>query len=160
MVTKFFTIIKKEISGLHQAAFLLGFSALGSQILALLRDHLLASSFGAGQTLDIYYAAFRIPDLVYVTIASFVSVTVLIPFLIDKIENNQHEEAKKFLNEVFTVFCFVMVLISIILYWLIPYLTKLTAPGFDPEAQRQLVTFTRILLFSPFFLGISNLLGS
>lgn len=160
MVKRFFTIIHKEFSGLHEAAFLLGFSALASQLLALLRDRLLAGTFGAGQTLDIYYAAFRIPDLVYVTIASFVSVTVLIPFLIDKIENKDNPVAKQFMNSVFTIFCLVMIGVSVILYFFVPYLTRLTAPGFSSIAQAQLVTFTRILLFSPFFLGISNLLGS
>jgi len=160
MVKKFFKIIHKEFSGLHEAAFLLGFSALASQILALLRDRLLAGTFGAGQPLDVYYAAFRIPDLVYVTIASFVSVTVLIPFLIDKIEKGDNPAARQFMDSVFTVFCLAMILASAVLYFLIPYLTKLTAPGFSPESQIQLITFTRILLFSPFFLGISNLLGS
>jgi putative peptidoglycan lipid II flippase len=160
MVKKFFKIIHQEFGGLHEAAFLLAFSALASQILALVRDRLLAGTFGAGQTLDIYYASFRIPDLVYVTIASFVSVTVLIPFLIDKIEKKDNEVAKQFMNSVFTVFCLVMIAASAVLYFLIPYLTKLTAPGFSPEAHSQLITFTRILLFSPFLLGISNLLGS
>ncbi|MCX6713330.1 MAG: murein biosynthesis integral membrane protein MurJ [Candidatus Vogelbacteria bacterium] len=150
----------KEWSGLHEAALLLGLSALASQILALVRDHLLAGRFGAGQTLDIYYAAFRIPDLVYATIASFVSVTVLIPFLIHKIEQHDNLAAKKFMDSVFTVFCLVMIVVSAGLFFLVPYLTKLTAPGFSPEAQKELVAFTRILLFSPFFLGISNLIGS
>ena len=160
MVKKFFKIINREFSGLHEAAFLLGFSALASQMLALFRDRLLASTFGSGQTLDIYYSAFRIPDLVYVTIASFVSVTVLIPFLIDKMEKKDHLSTKKFLDSIFTVFCLAMIVTSVVLYFLIPYLTKFTAPGFSPEARIQLITFTRILLFSPFFLGISNLLGS
>lgn len=159
-VKNLITFINKEFSGLHQAAFLLGFSALGSQVLALVRDRLLASSFGAGQTLDVYYAAFRIPDLVYVTIASFISITVLIPFIIDKVEKDEHAAARKFLDEVFTVFCLVMIVVSAILFFLIPYLTKLMTPGFSPEAQKQLVLFSRVLLFSPFLLGVSNLLGS
>lgn len=160
MVKKFFSIIHKEWSGLHEAALLLGLSALASQLLALARDHLLAGTFGAGQSLDVYYAAFRIPDLVYATIASFVSVTVLIPFLISKIEQRENAAAKAFMDSVFTVFCLAMIVVSAALYFLIPYLTKLTAPGFSPAAQVELVAFTRILLFSPFFLGISNLLGS
>lgn len=160
MVKKFLKIIHKEFSGLHEAAFLLGFAALASQVLALLRDRLLASLFGAGQILDVYYAAFRLPDLVYVTVASFVSVTVMIPFLINKIEKKDEEAAKKLMDSVFTVFCLVMVVVSIILYILIPYLSRLIAPGFSAEAYSQLVTFSRILLLSPFLLGISNLLGS
>lgn len=159
-VKKIFSFFHKEIAGLHQAAVLLGVSALASQILALLRDRLLASTFGASQTLDIYYASFRIPDFIYATIASFVSITVLIPFLIGKIERQEDEAAKKFLDQIFTVFCAVMVVVSVIVYFLVPYLTKLTAPGFSAEGQTELIMFTRILLLSPFLLGISNLLGS
>ena len=81
MVNRIFSILKKEVSGLHEAAFLLGFFAIVSQALALVRDRLLAHLFGASSTLDVYYAAFRVPDLIYTSIASFVSLTVLIPFL-------------------------------------------------------------------------------
>ena len=52
MVAKFFRILGKEISGVHQAAYLLGVFAFGSQILALVRDRLLAHIFGAGTVLD------------------------------------------------------------------------------------------------------------
>ena len=53
--------------------------------LGLIRDRLLAYSFGASSTLDIYYVAFRIPDFIFVTAASIVSISVLVPFLIGKI---------------------------------------------------------------------------
>ena len=72
MVNKIFKFINKEIDGLHQAAYLLGFFAIMSQILALIRDRLLAGSFGAGGLLDMYYAAFRIPDFVFVSVGSMV----------------------------------------------------------------------------------------
>ena len=60
----------------------MGGFALLSQLLALIRDRLFAGTFGAGETLDIYYAAFRIPDFILITGASLVSVSILIPFLI------------------------------------------------------------------------------
>ena len=47
------------------AAVLLGATALASRGLGLVRDRLLAGAFGAGSELDIYYAAFRIPDLIF-----------------------------------------------------------------------------------------------
>src|SRR5690606_20597616 len=40
------------------------------------------------------------------------------------------------------------------------YLAPLVAPGFGPEALSDLVSMSRILLLSPFLLGISNLFGS
>ena len=47
------------------AAFVLGAASLVSRLLGLVRDRMLAGMFGAGDELDIYYAAFRIPDLIY-----------------------------------------------------------------------------------------------
>lgn len=52
----------KTITG---AALLLGAASLASRLLGVLRDRVLAGQFGAGDTLDIYYAAFRIPDLIF-----------------------------------------------------------------------------------------------
>ena len=66
MVRGVLNMVYKEVRGLHQAAYVLAFFAFGSQILALVRDRMLAHTFGAGYELDIYYAAFRIPDLLFV----------------------------------------------------------------------------------------------
>jgi len=155
-----FHYLYKEFGGLHQAAFVLGLSALLSQILALLRDRLLASNFGASVPLDVYYAAFRIPDLIYVSFASFVSVTVLIPLLIDKAEKSGQESVKDFLNSVLTVFCLMMVLVSVIFFFLMPYLVPVVGPGFAEPERESLLLLSRILLLSPFLLGLSNLFGS
>jgi putative peptidoglycan lipid II flippase len=72
-------MLSRRFDGLHQAAVILGISAFASQLLALLRDRVFAHNFGANEVLDIYYAAFRIPDLIFVTVASLVSMTILIP---------------------------------------------------------------------------------
>jgi putative peptidoglycan lipid II flippase len=160
MVRKILRYLNKEFGGLHEAAFLLGFAALVSQLLGLLRDRLLAASFGASASLDIYYASFRLPDLLYVTIASFVSVTVLIPFIISRISSDRRQEAKDFLDAMFTVFCIVMVTVAAGLFFLVPYLVGWIAPGFDETSRDLLIQITRIMLLSPFLLGLSNLLGS
>ena len=108
MVKKFLTMMGKEIRGLHEAAYLLAFFAFLSQILALVRDKLLAYMFGAGQTLDIYYAAFRIPDLIFVSIASVVSASVLVPFFIDRY-NNDPDKGRRFIDSVFSAFFLVII---------------------------------------------------
>src|SRR3989344_4224458 len=115
MVRRFIHLMGGEIRGLHEAAYLLGFFALFSQILALIRDRLLASTFGAGHVLDVYYASFRIPDIIFVSVASLVSVYVLIPFLTEK-EGEGKEEQRTFINSVFTVFTTLMLLISLIVF--------------------------------------------
>mgnify|MGYP001559266045 CR=1 FL=1 len=160
MVSALLRLLQREWSGLHQAAFLLAGASLLSQFLGLLRDRLLAGTFGAGRELDIYYAAFRIPDLLYVTVASFVSVTVLIPVLTEYREHSSREEEEKFIARAGTVFASACAVFSLILFVIMPTLAALIAPGFDALALKELTFLARLMLLSPFLLGLSGVLGS
>jgi putative peptidoglycan lipid II flippase len=158
MVKRVLTFINREVGGLHEAAYLLGFFAILSQILALVRDRLFAFYFGAGYTLDIYYAAFRIPDFIFVSIASMVSMSVLIPFLIERLDKGK-EEARAFINAVFSFFFVTIGIASVAAFIFTPQLVRIIFPSFAGSAS-QLVTLTRIMLLSPIFLGFSNFLAS
>lgn len=158
MVERFFKIIYQEISGLHEAAYLLAGFVFLSQLLALVRDRLLAHFFGASASLDIYYAAFRVPDFIYVSLASLVASAVLIPFIAPKIERG--EDARSFFNSVFTLFFVAMIAVSSAAFFAMPLLAKLIIPGFNDSAQTELVSLSRILLLSPFLLGLSGLFAS
>ncbi|MEK7662483.1 MAG: lipid II flippase MurJ [Patescibacteria group bacterium] len=162
MVFRILAFLGKEWHSLNEAALLLSVSALASQVLAVLRDRLLTHSFGASSSLDVYYAAFRIPDFLYVSLASFVSVTALIPFLIEKMGNSRdvNDEARKFMGDVFTLFSAAMAISSAVAFFLIPYLSSVVAPGFSAIERADFISLSRILLLSPFLLGISNLAGS
>lgn len=161
MVKRFLNFLNREIVGLHQAAYLLGFFAICSQVLALVRDRILAAQFGASNTLDLYYSAFRIPDILFVTVASMVSVSVLIPFLIERFEKSE-ESAKEFIDTVFSFFFCFMLVAGVVAYVTAPYFMKLLFPLFAQKTESfvELVKLTRILLLSPVFLGFSNLLAS
>jgi len=160
MVRRIFNLIHKEINGLHEAAYLLGAFALLSQILALFRDRLLAHFFGAGAVLDTYYAAFRLPDIIFVAIASIVSVYVLIPFLAEKSSISKLKE-KEFINTIFSAFFLIIITVSVVALIFTPWLMKLFFPGLVDTAQfADLILLTRVLLLQPIFLGISNLFAS
>ncbi len=160
MVRRIIKLFHQEFGGLHKAAALLAFSAGASALLGLFRDRLLAGTFGAGRSLDIYYASFRVPDLLYNVVAlSLVSVTVLIPLFLEKLRRSE-KEAYSFLNGIFTVFLALMSLFALILFFLAPLLAPLVAPGFSPAELESFVLLTRIMLFSSLLLGLSNLLSS
>ena len=160
MVKKFLNIFNKEIDGLHEAAYLLAFFAFLSQLLALVRDKLLAYTFGASHILDLYYAAFRIPDLIFVSIASIVSASVLVPFFIEKTKTG-YKEGKDFIDNVFSAFFFSIIVVSVIVFIFAPSLLKILLPGFAYNSSFvELVLATRILLLSPIFLVICNFLSS
>ena len=107
-----------------------------------------------------YYAAFRIPDLIFVSVGSFLSVTVLIPILIERGRQSNPKAEKRFMDSLFTFFLFVMVPTMIVVFLLAPMINRLFVPGFSEAQQAELLIVVRILLFSPLFLGLSNLFGS
>ncbi len=160
MVKKWFATIGKEIRGLHEAAYLLAIFAFLSQILALVRDKLLAFYFGAGHSLDVYYASFRIPDLIFVSVGSLVSASILLPYFIQRFESGK-EQGVSFSNSIFSIFFGLMVIVSGLAYVLAPWLVPHLVPGFaNDSALPELILSMRIMLLSPFFLGLSNLFSS
>jgi putative peptidoglycan lipid II flippase len=165
MVKRILSLLNRETGTVHEAALLLGFFTLLSQVLALVRDRSLAHFLGPSANLDVYYAAFRIPDFLYVSIGSLVSITVLIPFLIKRMENGgDHTENKKsaqvFMNQVFTVFFATIIVLSGVVALLMPVFAPMIAPGFSDVQLLELVRMSRIMLLSPLFIGISNVFGT
>lgn len=154
-----FKFFNQEIPGLHQAAYLLGLFAIFSQVLALVRDRILAASFGATNSLDLYYAAFRIPDFIFITVGSMVSVSVLVPFLMERVGKDK-DGGREFVSNIFSFFFLFIALTCLLVFFFVPQLNKWLFPGFDAESLSKLATLTRILLLSPIFLGLSNILGT
>lgn len=159
MVRRILNVLQKEVRGLHEAAYLLAVFGLSSQVLALIRDRLLTNKFGAGETLDIYYAAFRIPDFIFITVASMVSLSVLIPFLVERIGRSA-KEGRDFIGGVFSFFAVSIIAVTGVVYILAPDILRLIFPGFTENSFDELVTITRILLLQPILLGASSLFAS
>src|SRR3990167_3551152 len=159
MVRKILGFLYRETNTINQAALLLGLFAFLSQVLAFLRDRLLAHIFGAGSELDIYFAAFRIPDLIFVAVASVVSLSVLIPFIIEE-ESRGSEALRSFINDIFSFFSVLIIIISGLTFFLMPVVSKILFKGFSDATLAEVIFISRILLLSPILLGFSNLLGS
>lgn len=159
MNNRLFNFFHKEFKSINQAALLLGVFAFFSQILALVRDRAFAHIFGPSPLLDIYYASFRIPDFLYVTIASLFAVTALLPLLGKKYEEN-NEEARNFFASVIQVYSLCMMIIVIVMYCVMPYIVPVITPGFTVSEQSLLIHLSRIMLLSPFLMGLSNIFAS
>jgi len=145
------------IRGLHQAAYLLAALTLASQALALLRDRTFAHTFGAGQTLDLYYAAFRVPDLVFALVASLVSAYVLIP----RIMGMDRESTRRLLSQSASFLFGVGGVLCIVLAFFMPQFLALLYPNFNSSPQyAEFVLLARILLLQPILLGLSGIMGS
>lgn len=157
MVSKILERLAAPVRGLHQAAYWLMVLTLASQVLALVRDRTFAHAFGAGHVLDLYYGAFRVPDLVFALVSSLVSAYVLIPRMTGAAE----EDTKKLLSETITFLVIVGGGLCLVLGVFAPQLLALLYPTFvsSPEWP-QFVLLARILLAQPIILGISGIVTS
>ncbi len=161
MVSAIIKIISKKVDGVKLAAFYIGFFVLLSQILGLVRDRLLAYYIGPNETLDIYYAAFRIPDLLFVTVASLISVASVVPHFTEKyLKAESKIEAKKLLDSLFTFFVIFLIAIGFVVFVLMPNIVSIIFPGFSGAQIDEVIHISRVMLLSPLLLGISNLYGS
>ena len=70
------------------------------------------------------------------------------------------QKAKEFLNNIFSTYAIFMALASLIIAILMPKIVGYIAPGFNHEQTVSLVMMSRIMLLSPIFIGLSNLLGT
>lgn len=148
-----------RIESTAHAAVILATLGIVSQLLGLLRDRLFAHYFGAGETLDLYYAAFRIPDLLFASLASLVSLSIVIPLFVSR-RRLSEEAAKNFLDILFSWFVYGMAAVSIVLYIFAPAILEALFPLLVMRSGDELVFLSRILLLSPFFLGLSHLFAS
>jgi len=153
MFNRFFNSQTKTVTF---AALLLGSSAFVSRLLGLFRDRLLAGTFGAGQDLDVYFAAFRIPDFVYGILIMGGVTAVFLPVFTEYFKKSE-KEAWEFTNNVLNCFLILLVSFCAILAVFTPWLIKFITPGFTAEQKELVVSLTRIMFLSPIFLGISSI---
>ena len=157
MMQSAFRFLSAEVRGLQKVVYILAACALLSSILALVRDRLLAAAFGASTTLDLYYAAFRIPDLIFVGIGALVSVYTLIPELVRR----SNDEQKKYIDTIILGFLILSVISAAVAAFFAPVILARLFPQFMLEGNLpQLVTLTRIILLQPLLLGFSNILAA
>jgi len=150
---------EKSSDSITQSAFLIAIMGIASRILGLLRDRILAAKYGAGDELDIYYAAFKIPDLVYAFLVLGALSAAFIPVFSSLIAKKKEKEAWEFTSSVLSVGVFLLGAVAVGLYFLAPFFVKLIAFGFNQEKQMAVVELTRIMLLSPVILGISGIAG-
>ncbi len=146
----------KSIAG---ASFILASATIVSGLLGLIRNRLLASHFGAGSQLDIYFASLRIPDFL-ATVLIMGSLSVAVIPLFNQYRSRAPEEGWQFISALFRWLAFFLVILAVILAIIAPWLTKLIAPGFHLEQQAQMTMMVKIMLLSPILLGFSMVISS
>jgi putative peptidoglycan lipid II flippase len=141
------------------AAFIIALSGFASRFLGLFRDRILASQFGAGDILDSYYAAFRIPDLLYNLLIVGALSAAFIPVFTSLISSDKEEEGWNLTSGILNLNVLALIILAAIFSTFAPFIMHLITPGFSGGKMTLTVMLTRIMFLSPVFLGISAIFG-
>lgn len=151
-------IINKEFSSITSAAFVIGVMTLTAKLLGVFRDSIFAHHFPVND-LDVYYAAFRIPDFIYNIIVLGALSAGFIPVFTKMVADDKEDDAFKAANNVLNILFTFLTFFTLIAIALAPQIIALITPGFDPVKQQRTVELTRIMFLSPLFMLISSITG-
>jgi putative peptidoglycan lipid II flippase len=155
MINKLLNSQQKTISA---ASLVLAASYLLSSLLGLLRDRLLAGTFGGTSTPDIYYAAFTVPDFVALILIMGAISAAVIPIFSSYLMKSK-EDAWKYVSTLLNVFLGFLILTCVIFVIIAPLIISFTAPGFSGAKKDAAVLLMRIMFLSPIILGASNMIS-
>lgn len=150
---------KQPIVKLTSGALIIALFSVASRLMGVVRDRMLAHTYGAGVELDAYYAAFRIPDFIFNTIVLGAVASAFIPVFLS-LKRERAESAMKLAHTLMTGIVMMLIFWAILGIILAPQLMALIAPGFDIERLALAIKLTRIMLIATIFFGASNVVGS
>lgn len=125
-----------------------GLATLGSRVLGLLREQVMATLFGAGFATDAFNVAFRIPNLLRDLFAEGALSSAFVPTFTRVHEQDGEAAAWSFARQLMSTLLLVLLAIAILGWVFAPGLVRLFAPGFAavPGKLELTVLLTRVML--------------
>jgi putative peptidoglycan lipid II flippase len=139
----------------RRAAGVVGLAVIGSRLFGLVREVVFAAMFGAGKLLDVYIAAFRIPNLLRDLFAEGALSQAFTTLFTLTWERDGERPAWELANLILTALIFLMGLVCVAAVAAAPAIVEVTNFGFHnvPGKFELAVRLTRILF--PFILFVS-----
>lgn len=155
------SLLTRKQTSLGSAALVLVSMVFASRVLGLVRDRLLSARFVPDE-LGVYFAAFRLPNLIFELLVMGSLTAAFIPVFAKYRSLDKEESAQKMAATLINLGFLVLMVVSIpILTWSEP-ISRFLAPGFATSQIKQMSAFTRFmlifqvvpLLMGNFFTGI------
>lgn len=155
-----FRFLNAESKTVASAAAIVGVLSFVSRLFGLARDRILAGTFGAGDILDAYYAAFKVPDLLFNLLVVGAVSASFIPLFTRHIFSENKERAWRLANNMLHIVLVAMALFSSVIFIFSDAIAWVVAPGFIGEKRELVALFMRIMLFAQILLAGSSIFGS
>lgn len=130
-----------------------------ANLTGLLRQVIINRTFGTSAELDAYFAAFRVPDLLFNVIAGGALGSAFIPTFTGLLTKNEDRAAWRMAGNIITWLLVVVSALAAVIGLFAPLLVAhILAPGFDAQLVALTSALMRIMLVSTVIFGVSGLL--
>ena len=126
-----------------------------SRMTGFVRDMLIAYGFGTGETSDLFYIGYRIPNMLRELFAEGTLSSAFIPQLTRTLKEEGAEQASRLMTSVGFLLLLVLLVILSAGEILAPVLLRILAPGYAANPATSSTGITLIRLMFPFLLFIS-----
>ncbi len=158
---RFWGLFSKKQQTVGSAAFILVSMVFTSRVLGLVRDRMLNARF-APDELGVYFAAFRLPNLIFELLVMGALTSAFIPVFTKYLTQQNEKEGFDIAATLINLSITAMLILAIPLLLFSNQISHFLAPGFSPEQVERMATFTRFmiifqvlpLLVGNFFTGI------
>ncbi|MFI5261323.1 MAG: murein biosynthesis integral membrane protein MurJ [Candidatus Limnocylindrales bacterium] len=145
---------------LARAGLVVSGAVFVARLLGWLRTVVISTTFGAGPDLDAYFAAFRVPDLIFQLVAAGALGTALVPVLSGLLAHHEQDRAWRVMSVVGNLMLIALIALVIIVEIAAPVLVPLITPGFTADQLALTIDLTRVMLLSPLFLAVGAVASS
>lgn len=139
------TLLRHRQTSILSAASIIMAMVFTSRILGLIRNRLLTSHFTPSE-IGIYYASFRLPNLVFEILVIGTVSTAFIPVFSDYLARGRESDAFRLAASVINLSTLFFAVALIPLHLFIKNISQFLAPGFNTYELEQMVLFSRIIL--------------
>ena len=144
-----------EQQSVARSARTVSLAVLGSRVLGLVREQVLAALFGANREFDAFLTAFRIPNLLRDLFAEGALSAAFVTTFSQKLSAEGDKAAWRLANLVLNALILVLAVITVVGVIVSPWLVRMISPGFSqiPGKVELTTTLTRIMF--PFLLMVA-----
>ncbi|MBI2028071.1 MAG: murein biosynthesis integral membrane protein MurJ [Candidatus Levybacteria bacterium] len=148
LIRKSIGILLARQTNILSAAFIIMTTIILSQMLGLVRQRLLVGIFGASNTLGVYLASSRLPDLLFQLIVASALVSSFIPVFSDYLSKNKSDEAHKMASSLLAIGLVIFFILSIFLFVLAPFFLQIfnLGSGFSASQMALMADLMRIVI--------------
>ncbi len=128
---------------------------LVSRVLGLIRDIVIAGTFGAGAGADAFFVAFKIPNFLRRLFAEGAFAQAFVPVLSEYRTGRSVDEVRRLINAVSGTLGLTLILLCVVCILAAPLIITLFAPGFHQYPEKLALATTLLQITFPYIFLIS-----